>query len=54
MNWRRLEIDELQRRLSELSTLPFVEQVRLKRLIVEYRDELSLAAGPEDPGGLGG
>jgi len=46
--------DELQRRLSELSTLPFVEQVRLKRLIAEYRDELSLAAGPEDPGGLGG
>jgi hypothetical protein len=36
-----LEEDELRDRLPELDRLPFIEQVRLKRLIAEYRGESS-------------
>ena len=43
--------DELRIRLSDLGTLPFVEQVRLKRLIAEYRGELPPAVALGNPGG---
>jgi len=39
---------ELGERLSQITALPFVEQVRLKRLIAEYRGELPRGATTPD------
>lgn len=36
-----LEADELKDRLPELDRLPFIEQVKSKRLLAQYRNDLA-------------